>query len=72
LFHYYGDYSTIYFLSREKNRERGGGGIERGGGTEREGKGNTKRERENKQTYLLYFLKEERRERINRLILCVF
>jgi hypothetical protein len=30
------------------------------------------RERENKETYLLYFLKKEgERERINRLILCV-
>jgi hypothetical protein len=47
LFYYYGDYSTILPFKRER-RDRERVGTESGG---------------NKQTYLLYFLKEERRER---------
>jgi hypothetical protein len=50
LFHYYGDYSTIHFLSRER-----GGDREEKRGVERE----RERERENKQTHLLYFLKKK-------------
>jgi hypothetical protein len=53
LFHYYGDYSTIHFLSRER-----GGDREEKRGVERE------REREREQTNSpSIFFKEERRER---------
>jgi hypothetical protein len=43
LFHYYGDYSTIYFFSREIER---GGQRKRGWGQREGGKGDSKRERQ--------------------------
>jgi hypothetical protein len=61
--------SLIYFLLREirefcKRKERGREGGRKGG---------RERERVNKQTYQLYFLKkEEERARINRLTFCIF